>query len=104
MQHGRYSSYTSGGCRCEPCKKAASDYKKKRTGDTVRLSFDPLYTMFSENSKFNEYSSTFGSWTKYGIDPYRADKICCELGVHPYEVWGDAWFTPEWSRDEASSY
>lgn len=27
LVHGRYSSYTSGGCRCDLCRKANSTYK-----------------------------------------------------------------------------
>ena len=29
VQHGRITTYTNYGCRCNPCKKAATDYAKQ---------------------------------------------------------------------------
>lgn len=29
MEHGKYSTYTNKGCRCEECKRAARDYKSE---------------------------------------------------------------------------
>lgn len=27
-----------------------------------------------------------------GIGLYRADKMCCHLGIHPISIWGDDYF------------
>jgi hypothetical protein len=36
----------------------------------------------------------FYRWRDRGIPLYTADRICCEiLGVHPHQVFGDAWFS-----------
>lgn len=103
MNHGTYSAYTSGGCRCDDCRQAARDHKRRKYGDTVRLPWEPMFEKFSEFEAFSlRYSAFFPSWKRYGIDPYKADTVCCDMGVHPYEIWGDEWFVTEWRKDEAS--
>lgn len=32
-------------------------------------------------------------WKRDGIGLRQADDAACHLGVHPYAVWGDDWFT-----------
>lgn len=103
MNHGTYSAYTTGKCRCDECKRAAREYKRSKYGDIIRLESEPMFSHFNGNDIFSsKYSAFFPSWKRYGIDPYKADSVCCDMGIHPFEIWGDEWFATEWRKDEAS--
>ena len=44
-KHGTYTSYTNGKCRCEACRKAASDYMKQYRSTTKGRQTQRYYTV-----------------------------------------------------------
>lgn len=39
--------------------------------------------------------TTVQKWRQRGIPPMSADRLANALGLHPAEVWGDAWWQEE---------
>jgi hypothetical protein len=97
--HGvnRYRKY---GCRCDICRSAASALKRLQRVQTT-LPVQPLIDKFGDVIHRRFYRS-LDKWHREGVNPYVADKICCSLGCHPAEVYGDDWFEPMWKKDRVS--
>lgn len=60
-----------------------------------RLDFDPLERVFAASGeplwRFMG-GSTIHRYRRMGIPLSRADEWACRLGMHPCELWGDAWW------------
>lgn len=91
--------YKRNGCRCDICCTAYLEYRRrqrKHPEDTFRIDPEPLIA-FIESRDIKVMSLTykmFDNWReKGGVDVFTADKQCCRRGVHPWEVYGDYWYT-----------
>lgn len=57
-------------------------------GENTRDVPSPLSTLAEV---LGVHRRTTGRWAVTGISLYQAEKACDVLGIHPCEVWGDAW-------------
>lgn len=102
ISHG-IRGYTHNKCRCEVCDAAGAVWKAKRRKvklPTRYLPVEPLLRFVDE-----EHRRAFGHVVKRcrdkGMSVYLADKWCVKLGVHPWVVYGDAFFADIWEMDNA---
>lgn len=103
--HGTNRRYNSG-CRCQPCREAASVYRKqwrhnngKAIANTHYWPLQPLFDAagtddFTELAYLTGFSTrTIHRWKNTGIPDKAADRAACNLGLHPYTIWSE-WFDP----------
>ena len=100
LPHG-VSRYRRLGCRCELCRAALRDAKRKRRQANL-MPVQPLIDKFGDEF-CRKHRDALKTWTVEGISLYVADRICCERGHHPYEIYGDEWFEKEWRKDEVET-
>lgn len=93
---GRYKKH---GCRCDICVAAQKESSRKRTENfraskrRGKLPAEPLIALlYDQVDCHSSLGRKIRRWRYEGIDPYTADKLCCEMGYHPFEVFGDAWW------------
>lgn len=107
-QHGSISMYVHHKCRCEPCRSEMALYKRtwryRRQPGPVAISwppepipghlpFEPVENAYRNvNVRFRASSDTLWRWRFEGLDIFRADQLCIAIGLHPYEVYGEAWY------------
>lgn len=97
MKHNR-NTYLKHKCRCEACCADAAEYKRRRRiemgGDTdVRLPGEPLLAFVrSQSTERLVQHHVAQSWIEKGVSPYTIDRWCVKLGVHPAEIYGDAFY------------
>ena len=104
--HGTNARYNQQRCRCEPCRQAASKYRKawkESQGQTVNNThhwpIQPLLDaagtdQFVELGYLTGFAArTVHRWKETGIPDRNADKAACALGLHPYNIWPN-WFDP----------
>ena len=92
--HGKRSTYYDHGCRCEACTEAKNNFKFKLADSELRrkLPVEPLSEAMPEDMRRRHRDSLI-RWKKTGgISLYAADKMACQIGLHPYVIWGDEWF------------
>lgn len=92
--HGKKSTYYKHGCRCELCVACIEQIRmEQRTSELRRkLPVEPLYEVMSEKTR-HQYRKSLYYWKNSGgISLYTADKVACQIGLHPYVIWGDEWF------------
>jgi hypothetical protein len=101
ISHGRLKYYQEG-CRCDVCVHGQTEYNRKRedkrkvqrvAARESKLDAQPLIDLLYD--KIDPRSSIgrkLRYWKRFGVDVYAADKFCCEMGYHPVEVFGDAWW------------
>ena len=70
----------------------------------IRLSFQPLHDWIATYVGDPACSvrlvartcqirtATMFSWHKHGVPLLAADRLACQLGVHPTEIWGNEFF------------
>ena len=98
----KHKQYITPGCSCEQClarqekrNKAKREWRwrQEEKARAKNLDAQPLIDLLYEKV---DTRSSLGRklryWRTHGVDPYTADKFCCEMGYHPYEVFGDEWF------------
>ena len=76
-----------------------------RWGGTERLPWDPVADHLDREAgeplSRNEHARRLGinnkqvyRWDRGGMPPVSADRVAIGLGLHPFELWGDDWWTP----------
>jgi hypothetical protein len=98
MEHGTRVAYDRYGCRCDLCREVIRKHNAGRDRKLSRLPVENMLQKLSSTDFPQRYSAGIKSWTIKGIDVFKADRICCEYGFHPYEIWGDDWFIDSWNR------
>jgi hypothetical protein len=98
IKHGlsRFKHYK---CRCDVCVEANRVYviQRKEKQDTKKragkIPAEPLIALlYSQIDTHSSLGRKVRRWRHEGVDIYTADKLCCEMGYHPYEVFGDLWW------------
>jgi hypothetical protein len=70
----------------------------KSVSQQPRLPVEPIFNLLDSTNrraigdKLRRYRAT-------GIPIYRADYWCCKLGLHPWLVYGDAYFQDLWEGE-----
>jgi hypothetical protein len=105
-KHG-LSGYVKHSCRCPPCRSAYSTYKRTWRASKAavllpgRFDFALLRPHMAGSQAWQHASGRrLSDWNRHGIPWTYADEICCSLGMHPYEVFGPAWFEDGESVEE----
>lgn len=98
MTHGTLHAYISG-CRCDECKARKSEYARLwRDQEGLRarcFDFAPLERIIlGRDLALNTVASgtSVKEWRLRGIPWDRADTLCCKLGMHPFDVYGEDWY------------
>lgn len=99
-EHGTTRRYQTDKCRCEPCRRAMSTYKRDyRLGNLgpttyfLRWPVEPLFRAagtdkFLELAMFTGFSArTVHRWIHNGIPDAHADEAAIALGLHPIDIW-----------------
>ncbi|MEI7655647.1 MAG: hypothetical protein WCJ22_02595 [Actinomycetes bacterium] len=105
-EHGTWRRYAYEACRCEPCRRAYSEYKRNkrlgRLGPSTHLLRWPLQPLFdaTDTTEFLELAvrtgfpaRTLHRWAHAGLRDVQADRVAVALGKHPSSTWVD-WFEP----------
>jgi len=97
-KHGVYA-YQKKNCRCEECIDIFRAYrrnqaiKRKSDASKARLSGQVFVDRIMRDGRHEAISkTTMFRWCKYGMSIYTADHFACQLGYHPYEIWGDDFY------------
>ena len=93
------------GCRCPICHDANNKYQReyRKHERKKNLPVGPMLQLFGEKpdtdiaSLLGVNHTTFTQWKRQGIPLIEADKIVCSIGIHPFCVWGDAYWKAELS-------
>ena len=99
-EHGTWRRYAYDLCRCEPCRRAYSDYKRNyrqnKDAPTTHLLRWPLQPLF-QAAGTTEYlelavrtgfpARTIHRWKHNGIPDRNADRAAVALGLHPMTIW-----------------
>ena len=101
-EHGTTQRYQTDKCRCEPCRRAMSiykrDYKICKDGPTtyyLRWPVEPLFraaatTKVLALAMFTGFTArTIHRWIHNGIPDAHADEAAIALGLHPMSIWPD---------------
>lgn len=101
-QHGTAKRYQQDKCRCEPCRRAYSTYKRDyRTGKLgpstyfLRWPVEPLFQAAQADTvlalaMFTGFTArTVHRWIHNGISDAHADEAAIALGLHPMNIWPD---------------
>ena len=97
-KHGSLACYRAG-CRCDPCREAGRIGNRRRSRGLPRLPIEPLARLTDAHFK-DAHQYVFRNAHTKGLTIYQADKLCCEAGLHPWLVYGDAWFQDLWEKNE----
>lgn len=101
-EHGTTQRYQTDKCRCEPCRRAMSiykrDYKICKDGPTtyyLRWPVEPLFRAAATTevlalAMFTGFTArTIHRWIHNGIPDAHADEAAIALGLHPMSIWPD---------------
>ena len=101
-KHGTTQRYQTDKCRCEPCRRAMSiykrDYKICKDGPTtyyLRWPVEPLFRAAATTevlalAMFTGFTArTVHRWIHNGIPDAHADMAAIALGLHPMSIWPD---------------
>jgi hypothetical protein len=104
--HGSHLRYATDKCRCEPCRRAYSDYKRAfRLGNlgpsthALRWPLQPLFdatdtTEYLQLAVLTGFPArTIHRWAHAGLRDIQADRAAVALGKHPSNIWPN-WFEP----------
>jgi len=99
-EHGTTQRYQTDKCRCEPCRRAMSiykrDYRTYKDGPTtyyLRWPVEPLFRAAATTevlalAMFTGFSArTVHRWMHNGIPDAHADMAAIALGLHPMSIW-----------------
>lgn len=98
LNHGIEAGYRKG-CRCEPCQQGHRDYQYRQYHAKPRLPFDPIVAFMSPEVRVAR-SKLIKAQTGKTISIFQADRLCCSLGFHPWQVYGDLYFQDLWEKNE----
>lgn len=103
MNHGTITGYTKYACRCVECAAAGAAWRVKRRErnrkpPVPRLPIEPLLPYFAdrETRKIRHYMYRN---REVGLTVFKVDELCCRLGLHPWMIYGDAFFQDVWEGD-----
>ena len=104
--HGTWRRYAYEACRCEPCRRAYSEYKRAyrvgNLGPSTHLLRWPLQPLFdaTDTTEYKQLARLTGfpartihRWAHNGISDRNADRAAVALGKHPSNIWPN-WFEP----------
>ena len=104
MKHGTSNTYLRKGCRCEPCKAAEAERKRRtrrrkdekfpRHRAKAQWPLDAILALVPDSKDRLEIDSTV--WNRCatrGMSDRTADHWCVRLGYHPVSVFGWEWIT-----------
>ena len=105
-EHGTWRRYAYDCCRCDPCRRAYSEYKRNKRmdnlGPSTHLLRWPLQPLFDATDT-TEYlqlalltgfpARTLHRWAHNGVPDLNADRAAVALGKHPSNIWPN-WFEP----------
>ena len=99
-EHGTIQRYQQDKCRCEPCRRAMSTYKRDykicKDGPTtyfLRWPVEPLFRAAQADTvlalaMFTGFTArTVHRWIHNGIPDAHADMAAIALGLHPMSIW-----------------
>jgi len=92
MSHKPSLSKYRGGCRCDECREIGRKSNMQRDRKIPRLPVHPMIDKFSSNDFSKKYQNSIDNWKTTGVSIFKIDEICCSMGMHPYDVYGDDWF------------
>jgi hypothetical protein len=96
---GTNTKYRNEGCRCAECKEAGRvSNAGRKSRSAIRLPIEPLLPYMGRDLR-NSYRDTIRKALVEGLTIYRADVLCCRIGRHPWEIYGDLWFQDLWEDD-----
>lgn len=103
QSHGKNRSAYIGGCRCDECVEANKAYQRAYRSTIKRgnLPAEPIFALFEhcDDKDLRELLrislGTLRSWRTRGVTLSQADQIATTVGLHPYSLWGDAYWTAE---------
>ena len=94
-EHG-VSMYRRMKCRCEVCKAANAEKKKKYkklAPPKVLLDGAPFVAIIERAGMIREFDHRqIDRWLANGVNVYTADFWCTKLGYHPTEVFGSEFY------------
>lgn len=80
------------GCKCHDCKEIGRKSNSERDRKIPRLPVEPLVSKFTDQDFLKKYGSSLKAWETSGVHVFKVDEICCSMGFHPYEIYGEDWF------------
>lgn len=102
-EHGTNTKYRNEGCRCSECKEAGRvSNAGRKSRSAIRLPLEPLLPYMSQSFKTSNRVTIKDARTN-GLTIYRADALCCKMGRHPWEIYGDLWFQDLWEDDNGQA-
>jgi hypothetical protein len=104
VTHHNRTGYVNG-CRCPICHDANNEYQReyRRHERKKNLPLGPMLQLFGDQhdtdiaTLLGVTQTTFTQWKRQGIPLVEADRIVCSIGIHPFYVWGDAYWKAELS-------
>jgi hypothetical protein len=99
---GTRYKYIKRKCRCELCKEAIAVYNKERARRKREVPHFPLQPVIDRMTKHQRglHETLIKTSSDKSLSVYRIDRLCCSLGFHPYEVYGDLWYEDIWNSEK----
>jgi hypothetical protein len=98
VKHGTISAYRTHKCRCVECKICYYRWSVSRGDSHPRLPVEPIYEVMTATQR-HLHKDWLWSHRKHGVRLHEADKMCVSLGLHPWTVYGDLWWSDMWGKD-----
>jgi hypothetical protein len=98
MNHGTVRGYRVHGCRCAECSETHYFWAVNCGKIHPRFPVDPIVEVMTETQR-HVHRAWIRQRRKYGVRLHEADKMCVSLGLHPWTVYGDLWFSDTWGKD-----
>lgn len=101
LNHGTITGYTTFKCRCVPCAAAGAAWREKRRKHKLPMRYLPIEPLmrFVDDENRRAFSHVVKRCKVKGLNVYAADKWCVQFGVHPWVVYGDAFFADIWEGE-----
>jgi hypothetical protein len=98
MNHGTVRAYRVHGCRCDECSQNHYFWAVGRGKIHPRLPVEPIIGVMTDTQR-HLHRAWILQRRKFGVRLHEADKMCVSLGMHPWTVYGDLWFSDTWGKD-----
>lgn len=99
---GTRYKHTKHGCNCALCLEAVERYNEERARkkkEMPRFALQPIVDRMTREQK-ESHSGLIKANAGKSLTIYKIDRLCCSLGFHPYEVYGDLWYEDIWNSDK----
>ncbi len=102
MNHGTITGYTTFKCKCELCAAAGAAWRAKRRKHHLPMRYLPIEPLlpYVDDHHHRAFSEVVRRCRKDGMNIYTADRWCITFGVHPWVVYGDAFFSDVWEGEQ----